>query len=389
MDFIQVFTWLRNCVIFLSHQARVILDRFLNITPNEHIVEKSVLERLFEEVIDPGWCVACGACLGLCPHLFFYDGLVAAPDPCGLEKGRCYDLCPQVPYHGSNERRTRLLGYRNRLFTEPLGPVLQIWWARALLPEAADRVQYGGVVTALTLLALETGLAREAILTRPGVFGSPEGIRVTEPEGILRAAGSLYAGAGTLKALNQALAEKANSPLLFVGLPCQCLGAAAMQAQPDYPEAAGRIALTIGLFCTLNLQARRLRTMLAEAGVRGPVLKSDFPPPPAGVFQVITGNGMTEIPLTRVYQAMMPGCSLCPDLTAEMADISVGAAEGNPGLNTVIVRSDAGMRLIETARLKGVIDLRGPDPESMAHLMDAAANKRRRAEARQKECWNG
>ena len=32
------------------------------------------LDRLRQEVLAPGLCVACGACLGLCPHLLFFDG---------------------------------------------------------------------------------------------------------------------------------------------------------------------------------------------------------------------------------------------------------------------------------------------------------------------------
>jgi len=94
-------------------------------------------------------------------------------------------------------------------------------------------------VSALTALALEEGLVHEAILTRPGLRGSPEGVRVKDRAGVLACAGVVYAGAATLKALNQALAEKTESPLLLVGLPCQCLGAAAMQTHSGYPAAAG------------------------------------------------------------------------------------------------------------------------------------------------------
>ena len=158
-----------------------------------------------------------------------------------------------------------------------------------------------------------------------------------------------------------------------------------MQSHPNYPAAARRLVLIIGLFCSLNLKVRALRQVLARAGVTGAVRKSDFPPPPSGIFRVYSGRSRIEIPLENVYPAVMPGCSLCPDLTAEMADISVGAAEGFPDLNLVIVRSEAGMKLIKEARDKGLIELKTADPASLAHLEEAARNKRQRAGIAQRE----
>lgn len=345
------------------------------------------LQRLLDQVITPGLCVACGACLGLCPHLLFYDGQVAAPDACGLEGGRCYDLCPQA--QEPDQRRKELWQAQGFDFTEPIGPVQDIYWARAMASDLAGRVQYGGVVSALTALALEQGLAGEAVLTTAGARGAPQGVRVRDRAGVLGAAGSIYAAAGTLRELNQALAEQADHPLMVVGLPCQALGAAAMAAHQDYPAAGQRLALVIGLFCTLNLSARGLRKVLAQAGVAGEVTRSDFPPPPSGVFQVTTTAGMTEIPLEQVYQAVLPGCRFCGDLTAEMADLSVGAVEGREGLNTVIVRTDRGRELLDRAVDAGLIELSQPEAESLGHLKQAAAGKRARATEARKEADRG
>lgn len=331
----------------------------------------TVLQRLLDEVITPGLCVACGACLGLCPHLVFFDGQVAAPDACGLEQGRCYDLCPQVAGAGQGPREHEGV----------LGPVRAIHWARATAGELDGRVQYGGVVSALAALALEEGLVGEAVLTAAGARGAPAGVRVSDREGVLAAAGSIYAAAGTLRELNQALAEAADHSLLVVGLPCQARGAAKMAGHPDYPAAGRRLGMVIGLFCTMNLSARGLRAVLAEAGVEPPVLRADFPPPPAGVFQVTTAAGLSEIPLEKVYDAVLPGCKTCGDLTAETADLSVGAAEGEAGLNTVIVRTARGQELLERAVAAGVLELRRPAAASLEHLKEAAAGKRARAAA--------
>ncbi len=346
------------------------------------------LDRLRQEVLDPGLCVACGACLGLCPHLLLYDGQVAAPDPCGLADGRCIDLCPQNPGPDPRQRRAGLQAARGLGDEAPLGPVRRAWWGRAQAADLGGRAQYGGVVSALTALALEQGLIEEAVLTQAGQRGTPEGVRVRDREGVLACAGSIYAAGGSLQALNQALAEPAEHPLGVVALPCQSLAAAAMGAHPRYP-AGRRLKLVIGLFCTMNLSARGLRQVLGQAGVEGAVTRSDFPPPPAGVLVVTTRRGVSEIPLEKVRPITLKGCAFCPDLTAELADISVGAAEGSPGWNTIIARSRTGQDLMELALAKGLVEAKAVPEESWAHLTAAAAGKRARAGSAREEINHG
>jgi coenzyme F420 hydrogenase subunit beta len=284
-----------------------------------------------------------------------------------------------MPHADPEARRRELLAARGLGAEAPLGAVARAWQGRAVAADLAGRVQYGGVVSALTALALEQGLIHEAVLAQAGERGAPEGVRVRDRQGVLACAGSVYAAAGSLMALNQALAEPAGHPLGVVALPCQSLGVAAMAAHPHYP-AAKRVKLVIGLFCTLNLSARGLRGVLAEAGVEGAVTRSDFPPPPAGVLVVSTRRGVSEVPLEKVRPAQLAGCGLCPDLTAEAADLAVGAAEGSPGYNTIIARTPAGLELVELALAKGLIEARPVPEDSWAHLSTAAANKRGRAQ---------
>ncbi|MBI5522990.1 MAG: Coenzyme F420 hydrogenase/dehydrogenase, beta subunit C-terminal domain [Desulfarculus sp.] len=346
------------------------------------------LERLKAQVLEAGLCVACGACVGLCPYVIFHDGQVAAPDVCGLEDGRCIDVCPQAPVPDPSQKRAGLLQALGRPQALPLGPLREVWWARALCPDQQGRVQYGGVVSTLVALALQEGLIGEAVLTQAGPEGAPEGVRARTRQEVLAAAGSIYAAGGALSALNQALAEASDHALGLVGLPCQALAAASLAAHPRHAQGA-RLKLVIGLFCTLNLSARGLRGVLQAAGVRGPLTRSDFPPPPAGVLEVTTAQGTTAIPLEEVRPVVLKGCALCPDLSAELADISVGAAEGRPGWNTILVRSEQGQRLLDLARAQGLLELTEMPGESRQHLSTAAANKRARAAQAWKERADG
>ncbi len=343
------------------------------------------LERLKTEVLDSGLCVACGACVGLCPHVLFYDGQVAAPDDCGLDQGRCYDLCPQALEPNQETRRKGLHALAGQEPNPPLGPYQAVWQAKAKSPDLAGRVQYGGVVSELMCLALDMEVVEEAVLTKAGRRGAPEGVRVRERAGVLEAAGSIYAAGASLAALNLALAEDSSHKLGLVGLPCQALAAAAMKAHQAYPAAAKRLSLVIGLFCTWNLPARGLRALLAAEGVDGPARKYDIPPPPAEVFLVETASASQEIPLAKVREKTLPGCAHCPDMTAELADISVGAMEGRPGWNTLLVRTPTGQRLVDEAVKRSLIVLEEPAQESLKHLRAAAEGKRTRAAAAWKE----
>ncbi len=335
------------------------------------------LARLRAEVLDPGLCVACGACLGICPHLIFHDGRVAAPDACGLDSGRCLDLCPQAIAPGPEARRQELAQASDAPWWPELGPVRQAVWARATAADLVGQVQYGGVVSTLAALALELGLVGEMVLTQAGLDGAPEGARVTDRAGVLAAGGSIYAAGAGLMQVNQALASDESHPLGLVGLPCQAWGARALRAHPNYP-AARRLQLVIGLFCTLNLDLRRLRAVLDQAGVDQPILRADFPPPPAGVLELTLPGGLRQIPLDDIRPTVLAGCALCPDLSAEAADLSVGAAEGQAGWNTVLVRSAVGEKLWAEALARGLVEIQPLPEETRGHLLGAAQAKRQR-----------
>jgi coenzyme F420 hydrogenase subunit beta len=50
-------------------------------------------------------------------------------------------------------------------------------------------------------------------------------------------------------------------------------------------------------------------------------------------------------------KAIEKGCAYCDDFTAKLADISVGSVGSPDGYSTVIVRSDAGKKLLEKLAL--------------------------------------
>ena len=105
----------------------------------------------------------------------------------------------------------------------------------------------------------------------------------------------------------------------------------------------------------------------------------DIPPPPAEIFLLETDDGRMEIPLDEIRPLVPQGCLVCPDMTSEWADISVGVMEGEPEWNTLIIRSEKGKEIVEQAIADGWLQTREIPEESLAHLNFAASNKRKRS----------
>jgi coenzyme F420 hydrogenase subunit beta len=98
-----------------------------------------------------------------------------------------------------------------------------------------------------------------------------------------------------------------------------------------------------------------------------------------GKFKVYVGaEALVETSLKHLEEYMSGPCRYCIDYTAELADISVGAIGSPDGWNTVIVRTEIGERLIESAMKANVIDaspLEATAP-SLAPLVKLAAKKK-------------
>ncbi len=325
------------------------------------------MDLLTREVIDKGLCVSCGGCVGLCPHITFFDGKVICIDKCDLDEGRCYDVCPRVS--------------RNKdlpVPAEPVGTVIGIYRSRAVDKTVRRKAQYGGTITALANTALKEGLISEAILTSDGRTTSPHGVIAKTENEATACSGSRYSAAAALEAFNRRM-KKGPAHAGIVALPCQAQSLAlAKKSSLTQEETKWSIELVLGLFCTWSLSHRKLDRFLKEKGLPEGISRYDIPPPPAEIFQVFVNGESHEFPLSELRSFVNKGCSLCTDMTAEKSDVSVGAVEGRSGWNTLIIRTPKGKALVDLAIKKGMLELTDQDPEILKHLYEAARLKRER-----------
>jgi coenzyme F420 hydrogenase subunit beta len=332
-------------------------------------------EELFKDVVNHDLCIGCGACVNLCPYYKSYKGKTARIFPCDISKGRCYAYCPKAEV--DLDELTKEIW--NRPYDgSPLGNYRQILASRAGKKMQKGLFQAGGTVSALVTFALKNSMIDGAALTgRQGL--TPVPYLVTDWQDAAKYALSKFMAAPTLAAVNEALAKGYNR-LGVVATPCQATAVAQMRTNPMADEDfIDPVAFTIGLFCNWSLDTRQFAELLSQkvdiAGIKG----MHIPPPPAGVMILETSDGRVEIPLSEIKPLIPNTCFICPDMTSEFSDVSVGMLEGRRDWNTLIIRSQKGVDLVENASRRGYLETEELPQKTVKHLSRAAGEKKARA----------
>lgn len=358
---------------------------------------KKGVQHLQAEVLAANACTSCGTCVGLCPYIKAARDRVTVIHDCGLTEGVCYQVCPRG--------ETDLAELDSAVFGEPrsdhlLGHHTGVLMARSLLAAVRQRGQYGGVVSTLAILAREASQVDALVMTGSRAGPVPEGRLAWSNEEILACAGSKYAAAPSMAALNRALAldstaflsrDRGPAPdstaflardrglattkpsLGVVGRPCQITGLRKLQAVADNP-AAERVKLAIGLFCFWALSFR-FHDLLAKLAPLSTISKVDIPP---GGLVLQTTRGTLTAPLDDIRAYIKPACDLCFDVTAELADVSVGATEFDPEWNTLLPRTNRGQALVDKAVADRLLEVKPLPPDRVAILREVVRAKKAR-----------
>ncbi|NYE58128.1 coenzyme F420 hydrogenase subunit beta [Carboxydothermus ferrireducens DSM 11255] len=303
-------------------------------------------------------------------------------DKCS-ECGICFRICPgsDVPllelekhFFGSNRNPTLTdLGFYRGSYVGYAGEeIIRIKGAS------------GGVVTALLVHALEKGIIDCAIVAgfnkeKPWLT---EAKLAKSKKEIIDAAQSKYAVVPVNMLFREAV--KAGCQRVgIVGLPCHIHAVRKMQYYDIPRDIAGKIKLTIGLFCASQFYFEGTRHILVEwCGVddmeeianleyRGGEWPGHF------VVKLHSGETITIDRHRYVYHMLMPNykrdrCEMCIDWSSELADIAVGDYWATPtigdsfsGTSALLVRSLTGEELIKSAVEEKVLYLEVLEPEKL------------------------
>ncbi|WOF16681.1 coenzyme F420 hydrogenase subunit beta [Methanoplanus sp. FWC-SCC4] len=216
--------------------------------------------------------------------------------------------------------------------------------ARAADPEILKYSQDGGIVTQLFAYALEEGIIDGAIVAGPGDEPwKPEPVVATTKEELLAARGTRYTISPNMMLIKEATRSYGLDKVGIVGTPCQMQAVRKAQLYPmAMRKVPDKIALAIGIFCMENFPYQGLETIVEdhcktkmESAVKMDIGK--------GKFSVYTERGaLSQIPLAATHKYEQPGCHVCLDYVANLADVSTGSVGSPDGWSTVFVRTKKG-----------------------------------------------
>jgi len=342
---------------------------------------------LVKDVQEAGLCVYCGACAGSCPYLLAYNGRIVVLDNCNRTEGQCYKYCPRT-YTDMDEVSKKLFGAP---FSEnEFGAVKEIVLARTTSKDIQGKGQDGSVVTTLLTTALEAGLIDAAVLAKMNADKVPGGFIARTRQEIIDCARTSYEPCPTLQVINQ-LPDDSKEKLAVVSLPCHAAAVAKMRTYPaEHRINIDNVKFVIGLFCGWTL-AQGIHELMKQRFDLPNVVKFDIPHHPAHTYDAYYKDGSkAEIEIEDIRQYINNACSYCWDMTAELADVSVGSGRAKyHGWNTLIVRTEAGAKLVALAKKKGYLETQPIPEENIVNLRKACLNKKKKAVKNLGEKYDG
>lgn len=312
---------------------------------------------LMKEVINPGFCLGCGACTVSCIHRALdttdeRPKLIKRCELCDV----CYYQCPQIV--GQEELERHVFG-RNATAEETIGIHQRAVSAQTSDHEIRTRCQDGGAVTSLLASLLETDFIDGAVVTASDGWRPISKVATTRAE-LLECAGSKYSRGGVLLGLRDAIDLYSCERIAIVGLPCQIKAVRRMQtSERAVYRLTDAIKLCIGLFCMESFPYEgffkrviegQLDTKLAE------VAKFDIKRGRLLIYR--RGKPKRELAVDALEQFVDTPCKLCADFAAELSDISVGAVGSPLGRSTVLLRTRVGAEAFELAERTRAFDVR-------------------------------
>jgi coenzyme F420 hydrogenase subunit beta len=216
--------------------------------------------------------------------------------------------------------------------------------ARSTDKEILKGSQDGGIVTQLFAFALEQGIIDGAIVAAAGEEPwKPEPVVATTKAELFAARGTKYNLSPNVSLIKEATRSYGLDKIGIVGTPCQMQAVRKGQLYPfGLRDVGDKIALAIGIFCMENFPYQSIVQLVEDHAAMKleAVKKMEIG---KGKFWVYGKRGqIVQLPLKVTHKYEQPGCHVCLDYVANLADVSTGSVGSPDGWSTVFVRSKIG-----------------------------------------------
>ncbi len=307
-------------------------------------------------------CTKCGTCIAVSDQVADYDNLIETSYPRfrdTISVSDVQNIRKYCPGRGVDFKKIIEGKYHNTDIDCFLGPYKKIYISHVLDPDIRRKCSSGGLLSMILIHLLETNQIDGCIGLKMDVKEPwrPVTAILNTKEEIISAAQSKYIISSTNKILKES--KRFQGRLAYVGLPCQVH--AINKLQLDRSEIVRNIRFVFGPFCGNALQFESIKGLLLSYGVCDykDIKKLEFRAGewPGNLRIELRSNKVIELPkfyanyLIPFY--MFKRCLKCPDLTNELTDVSGGDAwapiyeERGKGFSLLIIRSDAGMKIVQ------------------------------------------
>jgi coenzyme F420 hydrogenase subunit beta len=262
---------------------------------------------------------------------------------------------------------------------EALGYYRKIVLAQATDKKLREQSQGGGVAVALLDYGVKNKIFDSTIYSQSD---SRNHINAQAPAEVVKddtlsGVKCKYFTSSVAKAYGKAVFGYTKQKIAYVGIPCHTLALRKMEAWQH--KFINNLAISIGLFCFGSFSIDSLIDYITQkygiqpSEIKHMRLSTDF--------IVETNNKTINIPISEVDEHLQSSCRTCMDFTAELSDISIGAAYPLDDWSIVIIRTKTGEAYFNDAVANGAIKTDAIENHSAVfeHIVRAAMQKRKSA----------
>jgi coenzyme F420 hydrogenase subunit beta len=360
---------------------------------------------LLETVINGGYCIGCGACASLpgSPLRMVWNraGLLEATTPTGEAGESDVPVNAVCPFSDASIDEDRLavdLFSTARRHHPAVGRYLRCYVGAVADARIRAAASSGGLGRFIAASLLTENLVDQVLHVAPNTHHADRALftyhATSDPEQVLAGSKSAYYPV-TLADISEHLFRD-NTTLAVVGLPC-FVKALRLMARVD-SRVARSLKYTIGLFCG-GLRSARYAEMIAwQMGIHPTELttidfREKYRSRPANHkgHRVLASTGLSRLGSSKELFGTDYGmgffkpkaCDHCDDVTAELADVSVGDAwlpdqiRDPKGTSALVVRSPEIGDLLERQRVAGELVLEEVGADTIAASQASGIRHRR------------